>query len=243
MAAKKNPSKRQQDILSFIWRFKDEFGWSPSFREIGEEVGLNTTSAVEYQVQELKKSGFVNYEKSIARSLTLTDRALAWLGKLDGTIRNAISSVQLPISGDIVAGEPVSMGNDSFSNYDEDDVTIINAGRLPANTDRLYALRVRGLSMIDALIDDGDVVVLQMINENAEVRNGDMVAAWLPLREEMTLKYFYYEGEMTKLQPANRDFEPIVVPRSEVKVQGKVVWVERQVVPRRFENGQRRPVA
>ena len=134
--------------------------------------------------------------------------------------------MHLHVRGDIVAGEPVHLGHDSFASYDEDDVIRVDGGLLPRRRDNLFALRVRGLSMIDALINDGDIVILQQTNE---VGNGAMVAAWLTVREEMTLKHIYFEDKNIRLQPANREFDPIILPASEVEVQGKVILMQRQM--------------
>lgn len=229
MTSKKNPSQKQKTILSYIWHYQHDYNRPPTYREIEKHIGANSTSVAKHHVGQLEKMGYLKRDENLARGLSLTDKALLLLSKLSDTIRAAMNSVQLPILGDIVAGEPVDLGNDSFDTYDEDDFIIVDADQLPVRRDRLYALRVHGRSMIDALIDDGDVVVLQQFNEIEEVRDGDMVAAWLPLKEEMTLKRIYLDGETIRLKPANPDFEPIVVPREEIEVHGKVVLVQRQV--------------
>ncbi len=90
----------------------------------------------------------------------------------------------------------------------------------------VYALRVQGDSMIDALVDSGDLVIL---NYQKTANNGDMVAAWLTDREETTLKYFFLEGNQVRLQPANANYEPIIVPADTVEVQGKVIAIIRQL--------------
>ncbi|UCG26196.1 MAG: repressor LexA [Chloroflexota bacterium] len=226
MTTKENPSQKQKSILSFIWQHQHNYGRPPSYREIGKVIGINSPSNVKYHLDRLEMMGFLRRDKDVPRCLLFTDKAITLLGKISETIRAAINYFQIPISGDIAAGEPVSFGNDSFGTYDEDDVIVVNADQLPRQRSSLYALRVRGHSMIDALVDDGDIVILQKVDN---VRNGDMVAAWLPLREELTLKHYFREGKETRLQPANPDFEPIVMASAEVEVQGKVIVVQRQM--------------
>jgi repressor LexA len=96
---------------------------------------------------------------------------------------------------------------------------------LPGPAERLFALRVRGNSMIDAMVNDNDIVIMQQAQQ---ADNGDMVAVWLPLESEMTLKYFYREGDQVRLQPANPTMEPIYMHPAQVEVQGKVMMVMRQ---------------
>ena len=232
MASKKNLSQKQKNILSFIWHHQDTFRRPPTYREIEKVIGANSPSVVNHHVRRLEAMGFLSRDEYVARGLSLTDEAIALLCKYSDTIRTATNFVQIPISGDIAAGEPVDLGNDTFVTYDEDEMVVVDAGQLPRPRNSLYALRVRGHSMIDALVDDGDVVILQ---KDAITRNGDMVAAWLPLREELTLKHFFHEGNMTRLKPANPHFEPIVVPSADVEVQGKVILVHRQMVARQPE--------
>ncbi len=109
--------------------------------------------------------GFLGRDEHVARGLSLTDEAVALLCKLSDTIRAATNFVQIPISGDIAAGEPVDLGNDTFVTYDEDEMVVVDAGQLPRPRNSLYALRVRGHSMIDALVDDGDIVILQKASQ------------------------------------------------------------------------------
>ena len=131
------------------------------------------------------------------------------------------SAMHIPIRGVIQAGGPV----ESFEHEDEDDTIVVANHLLSGKHEALFALRVRGDSMIDALVQEGDVVLLQ---KTAEVRNGDMVAAWLKLKQETTLKYYYRAGNKIQLKPANPAYDPIEVPAQNVVIQGKVVLVQRQ---------------
>jgi repressor LexA len=102
---------------------------------------------------------------------------------------------------------------------------------LPAKKmDGLYALEVQGDSMIDAMVNDGDIVIMRRLDSNAEAKNGEMVAVWLPERDETTLKYFYKEKDGYRLQPANPTMQPILIKKEErLEIKGKVVMVIRQV--------------
>ncbi len=137
--------------------------------------------------------------------------------------------VSIPLVGNIVAGEPMPVPASDFSYYDPDSGIDIARSLLPQgdNISDLYALKVQGDSMIDAMVNDGDVVVMKRTNQ---ARNGEMVAIWLNDRDETTLKYFYLENGRVRLQPANPAMQPIIIndPKT-VEVQGKVVLVIRQL--------------
>ena len=229
MSSPELPSEKQKILLSFIWEYLRTYNRPPVFREMEKAIGVNSTSGISHHLGRLEKMGLLNRERGVSRGLSLTGEALALLDKLSDSVRDAVNGLQIPLIGDIVAGEPVDLGNDGFANYDYDETVFVEAGRLPRRQEDLYALRVRGRSMIDALVDDGDIVILQKVHE---LRDGEMVAVWLDLRQEMTLKYIYREGATTRLQPASPDHEPIFVPSATVAVQGKVVAVNRQLLGR-----------
>lgn len=135
--------------------------------------------------------------------------------------------------GKIVAGEPLPTPapTTSFSTYDpEFDAINIAKSMLPPqdqSQSSLYALEVSGDSMIDAMVNDGDVVIMK---EAQEAHNGEMVAVWLNDKDETTLKYFYLENGKVRLQPANPEMDPIIIEDpSTVEIQGKVVMVVRQL--------------
>ena len=136
------------------------------------------------------------------------------------------TTAHIPLVGVIAAGYPVPIPDSDFPVFDD---MIAVTRDLVRDPSRAYALRVQGDSMIDALVDDGDIVVVQH-QQNAQ--NGDMVAAWLKDEKETTLKYFFWEEgrRMIRLQPANPAFDPIYVPPSNVEIQGKVVAVFREIV-------------
>ena len=132
-------------------------------------------------------------------------------------------TVRVPLLGNIAAGEPLpTLSSDTRQDdeYENIDLPSFLTGGKP----NVYALRVKGTSMIDAFIADGDLVLLEPV---AQANNGDMVAAWLIDKEEVTLKRFYLQGNTVRLQPANEALAPITVPASNVAVRGRVVGVIR----------------
>ncbi|MEZ4516209.1 MAG: S24 family peptidase [Chloroflexota bacterium] len=140
-------------------------------------------------------------------------------------MREAVDKlIRIPLAGTIVASNPIEVGNNGFSTYDEDDAVELSSSMLPDRTEGLFALKVSGDSMIDAMVNDGDIVIMRQQNE---ARNGDMVAVWLQ-GDTTTLKYFFNEGNQIRLQPANPTMQPIYVAPGDVQVQGKVMMVLRQ---------------
>ena len=127
--------------------------------------------------------------------------------------------------GSIAAGQPLPVFSSEEAAASEEFDTVEISPDLPRRHGKLFALTVRGTSMVDALIDDGDVVV---IKPSQEAANGEMVVAWLKREEEATLKKFYREGDRVRLQPANSTMSPIYCPAENVEVRGKVVTVLRK---------------
>ena len=137
--------------------------------------------------------------------------------------------LRIPVVGRIVAGAPIPVPSSDFSHFDPDTGINIARSMLPARekTEELFALEVHGDSMVDAMVNDGDLVIMKKSNTAV---NGDMVAVWLRDRDETTLKYFYLEGSRVRLQPANPTMKPIYIEDpATVEVQGKVVLVIRQL--------------
>ena len=208
-------SLRQEKILDFIRRFSNDHGFPPTIREIGQDVGISSTSVVNYNLNVLEKKRYLERDKNVSRGLRLTEAA----GQEDTSSRDI---VRIPVWGRIVAGEPLPVPEtESFP----DETVDIAVGML-SDADNVYALEVDGDSMIDALINSGDVVLLKHQNY---ARNGDMVAALLRGEKETTLKRFYLEGKQVRLQPANPTMEPIYAPADDVEIQGKVIMVIRRL--------------
>lgn len=208
-------SLRQQKILDFIRRFASDHGFPPTIREIGENVGISSTSVVNYNLNVLEKKGYIERDKNVSRGLRLTE-------EVQEEVLSSRDIVRIPMWGRIVAGEPLPVpDSDTFP----DETVDIAVGML-GDTEDVYALQVDGDSMIDALINSGDVVLMKHQNY---ARNGDMVAALLRGEKETTLKRFYLEGDRVRLQPANPTMDPIYVPARDVEIQGKVIMVIRRL--------------
>lgn len=214
--ANKPLSDRQRNILKYIAEYMSENTRPPTIREIGRNVKISSTSVVNYNLTRLVEKGMIERDSEVSRGLRLTQKTLDMLGL--GQRVTASGTFRVPFLGAIVAGEPI----ESFEN-DGTETIEIGAG-LVDNPDDLYALRVNGQSMIDAMVDDGDIVILR---HQTTARNGDMVAAWISGDDTTTLKYFFHEGDRIRLQPANPSMGPIYVEPERVQVQGKVEMVIR----------------
>ncbi len=231
--AKKGLSERQKNILAYIKEYVSEWGRPPTIREIGGAVDISSTSVVNYNLTKLKERGLLERDAEVSRGLRLTDKIVTASGQVQKSVNQvvekantAVSSMfRVPLAGNIVAGSPIEVGNDGdFSVYDEDDAIELSSSMISGRHDDLFALRVSGDSMIDAMVNDGDIVIMRQDNT---ARNGDMVAVWLR-DDTTTLKYFYHEGDKVRLQPANPTMKPIFVDPEDVQVQGKVMMVLRQ---------------
>ncbi len=209
--------ERQQKVLDCIAQYVDEHGYPPTVREIGKAIGVNSTSLVTYYLKRLEERGLILREPSMSRAIQLTKTATKEVSvKInDGEL------LPIPFLGYIAAGVPINVealaGNETLE---------INRALFGRDVSDLYALKVQGSSMIDALIGDGDIVILK---HQDRVENGQMAAVWLTQEESTTLKKFYREGKQVRLQPANPTMDPIYVPTDQVQVQGKVVLVIRQL--------------
>jgi repressor LexA len=212
-------SDRQKRMLEFIQRFTADNGYPPSIREIGDAADISSTSVVNYNLNRLVEEGFLSRDQNVSRGLRLTDK----LGRAAERLSNI---VRVPLVGRIFASEPVPLPGTDSPVFDADEAIEITRGLLPRD-EGLFALQVKGDSMIDAMVNDGDIVVMTRADE---WRNGDMVAVWLRDREETTLKHIYREGTRVRLQPANPTMQPIYVENPEgLEVQGKVMLVVRQM--------------
>ena len=206
--------ERRRRILEFVQEFYFENGIPPTVRDIQQACNISSTSVVDYNLRQLQEAGYMNRRKEVARGIELLDR--------DGEPVSSAPRVQ--IVGSIAAGQPLPVFSSEGTASEEFDTVEISPD-LPRRHGKLFALTVRGTSMIDALIDDGDVVVIKPAQEAI---NGEMVVAWLKDEEEATLKKYYHEGDQVRLQPANNTMSPIYCPAGNVEVKGKVVTVLRK---------------
>jgi len=211
-------SSRQERIIDFIREFTAEYGYPPSIRQIGNEVGISSTSVVSYNLNVLQRKGYITRTSEISRGVRLVDSEEAGS---KGQV-----PVQIPMLGYIAAGDPIPIPDGEFSQGEFDKVAIPHG--MVRDTNDVYALQVRGTSMIDALIADGDIVILR---HQSEAQNGEMVAAWLVDEKATTLKKLYWEKNRTlvRLQPANPLMEPIFVHPANLEIQGRVIGVIRHL--------------
>ncbi len=205
-------SLRQHRILEFIDQFIEEKGYSPSIRDIVKGCDISSTSVVDYNLRILERQGQLRRDAEVSRGIVRMGRGVR-------------GRVMVPVMGQIAAGLPIPVPQaDTWSSMQTDDQIEVSTDLLKGRED-VFALRVKGTSMIDALINDGDVVLMQAAHEAG---NGDMVAVWLKKEQEVTLKKFFHEGNRVRLQPANSQMEPIYTTPDNVEVQGKVLGVVRQ---------------
>ena len=207
-------SERQSKILEFLKIFTLDNGYPPTIREIGKAVGISSTSVVNYNLDALQRGGHIYRDRTVSRGIRLAESE---------NTANVGNLIRIPMLGRIAAGNPIEVPEGAF---DSETDTIELTPEMVPQEEGIYALKVQGTSMIDALINDGDVVVMRHTNT---ANNGDMVAAWLIDREETTLKRFFQEGDRVRLQPENQTMDPIYVDADKVEVQGRVVTVIRQL--------------
>ncbi|MBX3069589.1 MAG: transcriptional repressor LexA [Thermomicrobiales bacterium] len=208
----KDLSRRQRAILDFIETFLDENDYPPTIRDIQGELGISSTSVVDYNLKVLEAHSLIRRNRNISRGIEL-------VGRTPGR-RNVVT---LPVIGQIAAGQPIPVPDD-LATGDAMETIELSTDMVPDGGRNLFALRVKGTSMIDCLINDGDVVVLRH-QETCE--NGETVAVWLRDEKETTLKKFFHEGEKVRLQPANVTMSPIYTDPENIEIQGKLVTVVR----------------
>lgn len=192
---------KQREVLETVIRFIRENGYPPTIQQLCQQCGVTSTSTIHYHLTALKKKGFIHWNESERRAITVHEDLLQPRGCL-------------PVMGVIAAGLPLQTHTDSRETLDlTQDIC----------SDNCYVLRVRGDSMIEDHIMDGDLVI---VNPKVPIRDGDVVVALID-GETATLKRFYKERDHIRLQPANSAMEPIRV--REVTLQGKVEAVIRQI--------------
>jgi len=211
----KDLSRRQQAILDYIGDFLDENDYPPTIRDIQAELGISSTSVVDYNLKVLESHNLIRRNRNISRGIELVNR---------GTGRRKV--VAIPLIGQIAAGLPIPVPEDLEGAAASESIEL-SSELIPDGGANLFALRVKGHSMVDSLINDGDVVLLR---HQITCENGDTVAVWLKDEKETTLKKFYLENGQVRLQPANVTMEPIYTRADNVEIQGKLVTVLRSVL-------------
>lgn len=209
-------SAKQQRMIDFIHRFLVDRSYPPTVRDILSGCGISSTSVVDYHLKKLEKEGYIRRHPEVSRGIELLTRSLS-----------SLSRVQVPIIGQIAAGEPIPVPTPDTWDVTAAAETLEVTKDLTQGRGGVYALRVKGLSMVDALINDGDIVLMQYVNV---VENGEMAAVWLKAEKETTLKKVYAEPGRIRLQPANNQMQPIYAEPDNVEIQGRVIAVIRQLV-------------
>ncbi|MDX6639296.1 MAG: repressor LexA [Solirubrobacteraceae bacterium] len=204
-------TKRQQEIFDFIKRYGAEHGYPPTVRDIGKAVGLASSSTVHAHLANLERLGMLRRDPTKPRAIELLDKAV---GAVAGGVRNALGGGGLPLVGQVAAGQPI-LAEENIEEY-------IEVPEVAGGSDGEYILRVRGESMIDAGMLEGDFVV---VKPQDTATDGDIVVALVG--EEATVKRFFREADHVRLQPENQTMEPI--RSKDVKVLGRVVGLFRSV--------------
>ena len=208
-------SPRQQKITDFIYRFWEDKGYPPTIRDIVAGCGISSTSVVDYNLNILEKQGYIRRHREVSRGIELVSRSSAPGARL-----------QVPIIGQIAAGEPIPVPTADIWDVTATSETLEVTKDLTRGREGVYALKVKGSSMVDALVNDGDLVLMEYVSS---VENGEMAAIWLKAEKEATLKKFYAEPGRVRLQPANSQMEPMFVDPDNVEIQGRVIAVIRQL--------------
>ena len=226
---KKGLSDRQKKILEVLETFQEENGYPPSIREICAEADISSTSVVNYYLEQLEEMGYIERDRRISRGVRLIKPLEEVSTQLKQAAEKVSELLQIPIVGRITAGELSPVPSSDFAYYDSESKIEIPPSQLPSREKGkdLFALEVDGDSMIDAMVNDGDIIVLKPTHE---ARNGEMVAIWRTDEDETTLKYFFKENGQVRLQPANPTMDPIIIKDpKDLEIRGKVVMVIRQV--------------
>ncbi|MFC2049986.1 transcriptional repressor LexA [Chloroflexota bacterium] len=202
-------SETRQRIWKFIRDFFEDRGYAPTVRDILKGCNISSTAVVQHHLNILEREGYIHRDPEVFRSIQLLDRK---------------NTVRVPLLGYIAAGEPIPVPDSETWKNEAIETLELTEDLIQGK--EVYALRVKGLSMIDALIDDGDVVLMEPANT---ADDGDMVAAWIKDKQEVTLKRLFREQQKIRLQPSNSQMEPLYVNPSNMEVQGKVVGVIRKL--------------
>lgn len=201
-------SGKQQLIYEFLRSFVEEKDYPPSIRDIQDGCGISSTSVVDYNLRKLEESGYIRRDREVSRGIEI-------LGA--GGRRRRI--LEVPVLGSIAAGQPIPVPSSERWQNDVEETVSVTEDMVQGRTN-VFALRVKGTSMIEDLIDDGDIVFLEPVQTAAD---GDKVAVWLKDRGEVTLKRFYHEGGRVRLQPANSTMQPIYTSPENVEIQGRFI--------------------
>lgn len=211
----KKLSEKQRKIIKYIDRFLSEKGYPPSIRDIQHGCDISSTSVVDYNLNILESRGFIDRHQDVSRGIKLLTKT-----------STSDKMVTVPVIGMIAAGTPIPVPTPDTWDVAAVSETMGVPTELAGGKENIFALRVKGNSMIDALINDGDIVLMQSISA---VENGQMAAVWLKSEKEVTLKKIYVEPDKIRLQPANSQMQPFYTAPDNIEIQGRVIGVIRQV--------------
>jgi len=202
-------SETRENILKFIQNFIDERGYAPTVRDIMKGCDLSSTAVVQHHLNVLERESRIRRDPQVVRSIQLLERNI----------------IDVPLLGTIAAGKPIPVpDSDNWVKGPEEMLKL--TPDVVGSKGNIYALKVKGTSMLDALINDGDIVIME---DTQTAEDSEMVAVWLKDEQEVTLKKIYHESKRIRLQPANSEMKPIYVRPENVEVQGKVIAVLRKL--------------
>lgn len=204
----KELSGKQGQILEFLRNFIEDKDYPPSIRDIQDGCGISSTSVVDYNLRKLEEKNYIRRDREVSRGIEIL-----------GSRGRRTRIIDIPILGSIAAGQPIPVPtSERWSNDAEDSVAVTED--MIKGRQNVFALRVKGTSMIDDLIDDGDIVFLEPVRA---ANDGEKVAVWLKDRGEVTLKRIYREDGRVRLQPANSTMQPIYTTPENVEIQGRFI--------------------
>jgi len=201
-------SGKQLQILDFLRSFIGDKDYPPSIRDIQEGCAISSTSVVDYNLRKLEEKGHIRRDREVSRGIEIL-----------GARGRRPRVVEIPVLGSIAAGQPIPVPSSERWANDTEDTVVVTDDMIKGRAN-VFALRVKGTSMIEDLIDDGDIVFLEPCQA---AQDGDKVAVWLKDRGEVTLKRFYHEGNRVRLQPANNTMKPIYTTPDNVEIQGRFI--------------------
>jgi repressor LexA len=211
----KKLSDKQRRIVKYIDRFLAEQGYPPSIRDIQKGCDISSTSVVDYNLNILETRGFIDRHADVSRGIKLLTKS-----------STSDKIVAVPVIGMIAAGKPIPVPTPDTWDIAAVSETMDIPTEFTGGKENIYILRVKGTSMIDALINDGDTILMQHISA---VENGQMAAVWLKSEKEVTLKKVYVESDKIRLQPANSQMQPFYTQPDNIEIQGRVIAVFRQM--------------
>jgi len=198
-----NLSDAQKELYEWIKSYMKDYHHSPSIRQMMQAMGLRSPAPIQSRLKHLQQKGFISWQEGKARTLQIVDEVFGGV----------------PIMGSVAAGGLIETYSDVNENLDFSGIL---------RKKNIFALTVNGDSMIDACIADGDMVLMEPVNDANFLRNGTIVSAMLP-GSGTTLKYFFKSGNQVRLEAANQNYEPIIINADEISIQGKLLAVWRKV--------------